>query len=95
MTVTAATMRDFRVLWYEAKSARLVFRGGLPQPAPKAKPTRQATFTVRARTQDGARRLAKDYVLKRLGPRRKLLSVNFAARPDELIVYTGEKQAPT
>lgn len=94
MTVTAATTRDFRVLWYEAKGARTLFRGGKAQPMPKPKPTRLAVFTVKARTHDRARRLAKEHVLKRLGSMRKLLSVNFTARPDELIVYTGEKQEP-
>lgn len=94
MTVTAATKRDFRVLWYEAKGARTLFRGGKAQPLPKQKPTRLAVFTVTARTRDKARRLAKEHVLKRIGPMRKLLSVNFTTRPDELLVYTGEKQEP-
>lgn len=86
-------MRKFRVLWYEAKAARsLINPDRSAVRLVKQKPSRVATFHVDARTVDSARNQARDYVKKRLTPRQVLLSVNFTTRPNEIIIYTGEKQ---
>jgi len=96
MPVAPATTRKFRVFWYETKSLRSVINPGRPpRPLPKTKPTRHMTFHVDARSNAIARSKAREYVRKRLGPRRQLLSVNFTSRTDELIIYTGEKQERT
>jgi len=89
-TITAATARKFRVLWYEAAEARHLFDAstGLRRRLPGQKAKRKSVFEVEARTLDHARRLAREHVARR-GAR--LLSVNFTQRPDELIVYTREQ----
>ena len=93
MTVSAATVHEYRVLWYETKAARSVINSGSPaRPLPRAKPTRREVFHVRARTVDTARALARDYVKKRLNARQQLLAVNFTAKAFEIIVYTSEKK---
>ncbi len=96
MPVAPATTRKFRVFWYETKTPRHVLSAGQPpRPLPRHKPTRLETFYVQARSLDTARKKAREYVKKRLGPRRMLLSVNFTARRDELIIYTAEKKERT
>ncbi len=85
-----ATVRAFKVLWYEVPSARHLIdtSAQLRRHLPAAKPTRFKTLKVEARTVDGARRAARE-LISNLGG--KVMSVNCMTQPqDHIVVYTRE-----
>lgn len=85
-----ATVRAFKVLWYEVPSARHLFDAGaqLHRHLPVAKPKRHRTLKVDARTIDGARRAARELVSNLGG---QVMSVNCMAQPqDHIVIYTRE-----
>ena len=90
MAVSAAQLRDYKVVWFEVQKARTIYSAGQQMLVPAPSPKRRATFTVTARTVDTARRGAREHVQKRLRPNETLHSVNFTTRANELVIYTGE-----
>lgn len=88
-TVRPAVLRKFQVFWYANPHNRervLRLKAGDTRRLPPAKPTRLGVYTVEARTLDGARKLAKQYVEKRGN---RVTHINFQ-NETKLIVYTEQ-----
>lgn len=86
-----ATVRTWRVLWYEVQRPRHMFNArGHASVVQQRAPKRRKVFTVEGLTHDTARREAIAEV-RRHGVR--VVSVNSTTRPNEFVIYSEGKSA--